>query len=269
MTMKFYIIICLVCFSLTSCTTKKLDHFSTQLTQPNKLDVVRACLDSSRHFYKISNIQSRTSYLEKAYDYYPIENSKGFIPWDFSKDGKLDYIFLEKQKAQYVSKGSVPKIHLVICKSQVKENNVLTYTRYIPEFTLYESILPDFQAESHRIKKLKDTLLINRNYHEHNWGSDSTINIYKYDALAKDFVLVEQEITSNSGDGYRNDIQEVYDYQRGTLTKDTSCGQFTGPCKPGQSRYTFKSRMIKLSEQKDTFSSQVSTKSLQRIINKP
>lgn len=257
--MKFTIIICLVCFSLLSCTAKN----NKQFIKASKFGVVRACLDPSKHYLKISSIKSRTSYLEKAYNYHPIEHPQYFIPWDFSKDGYLDYIFIEKQQAQYVAKGSVSKIRLVICKSQIKRRNSLSYTRFYPKFSIYESSFPNFQVESHSIKKVKNTLILRRNYYEHNWGSDSTVNIYEFDKKVNGFKLLEQEIISSSGDGYRSDSQDNYDYKNGTLTKDLNCGLYTGPCKTGLSRYSFKSRIIKLSEQKDIFRPQVSQKELQ------
>ena len=245
-------------FSVACSSTKNI----SQYVIAHNNSVVQACLDSTKQYHQVSTIKSRTSYLEKAYDYQPITAKKGFVAWDFNEDKKLDYIFIEKQQKQTFKKNqTIAKVRLVICASQGSQNSA-QYKRILPNFTLYESILPDFQAEAHKIRVHKSDLIISRSYHEHNWGSDQVLNFYQYDIKHSDFKLVNQEILSNSGDGYRNDTQETYDYQNRRYTKKQTCGQFVGPCQSGVKKGSFKVKSIYLSNSFDIFQAQISSKNL-------
>lgn len=255
---QIIIFFCLVVFLNAACSnTKKTSLRPTA----NKNSIIDACSDPSKKYHHVTTIKSRTSYLEKSYDYQPVIDPKGFIAWDFTKDNRLDYIFIEKQqKRNETQDDNGLKIRLVICKSHTNHKDFVRYQRMLPNFSLYQSILPDFQVESHRISTKKEKLILRRNYHEHNWGSDETINTYQYDTLRKDFILVEQELTSSSGDGYRNDTHESYDFNDGQYITTRKCGAFVGPCKPNNSSGSFYAKSISLSSSVNIFQLQVVSK---------
>jgi len=174
-----------------------------------------------------------------------------------------DYIFIEKQKKHNDKQDeSSLNVRLVICKSHTNHNNVVRYQRMVPKFSLYQSILTDFQVESHRISVQKEKLILKKNYHEHNWGNDKTINSYQYDILRKEFILVAQELTSSSGDGYRNDTHESYDFSAGQYFKTHHCSVFVGSCKSNRSSGSFHTKSIYLSNSVNIFLLQVQKKDL-------
>lgn len=252
---RIFIVLCVAFFVATACSrNKKLAHRAIA----NKNNIIQACFDLSGNYRQVTTIKSRTSYLEKAYDYQPVISENGFIAWDFTKDGRLDYIFIEKQQKPTLKKGQgSPKVRLVICKSRIDQNSIVRYQRVLPNFTLYESVHSDFQAESHKIRVEKNELILSRSYHEHNWGSDQTINSYQYNTQKSDFILVKQHLISSSGDGYRNDTLENYDFRDGQYLKTRHCGEFVGVCKTGQESGSFRGRTIKLSNSLDIFQSKV------------
>jgi len=252
-----------ICMVLISCSKTRMDS-NPQSGKATKDRIISDCFDHQNKFKPVLTIRSRTSYLEKAYDYRPVESAKGFIAWDFTLDGKLDYIFIEKMITDEENKQTYDssKIRLVICGSNTKKDKAVNYARIMPHFSLYESYLPDFQAESYKISVVAKKLIIRRNYHEHNWGSDETINTYLYDTNRKDFYLAHQDISSTSGDGYRNDIFESYDHVLGIYSKKHSCGAYVGPCKPLNITGRFRTRLIYLSSAKDIFSPAIQHKDL-------
>ena len=104
------------------------------------LPIPSFCLDRKRQYLPISTILSRTSYMDKATAYQPIQNKQGFIKQDYNQDNKQDFIFLERKQ----DKGQ--NIRLVFCQS-----NKQGYQRRFPPFPIYESDLPDFQTSFQKI----------------------------------------------------------------------------------------------------------------------
>lgn len=220
--------------SLTMFGCSNINPAKTQQTPPiNKWGIALSCQDHSGKYLPVKVIQSRTSYLEKASTYQPIKQADGIIANDFTKDGKVDFIFIEKQRKLLENTGRITpnKFRLVICESRTD-----SYLRITPAFTVYESDLPDFQAGWQSIQIKNDDLILENSYHEHNWGGDRTTNSYQYDAHLKDFAIVKQEITSNSGDGYRSDRYESYDLRKQRYEKIIKCGEFEEGCQSSTSR---------------------------------
>ena len=209
-----------LCFFLSAChpIVKK----TTSINQ-GKLPIPPSCLDKRQQYQAITSIQSRSSYLDKARPYKPIQSKSGFIKQDYNQDTKDDFIFIERKRDKS------NKLRLVFCESKRQG-----YQRKLPPFPLYESDLPDFQTSYQQINLQNNTLTLSDFRHEHNWGSDSTISTYRYNHQLKDFELMRREISSSSGDGMRSDIEESYFLSTRRYIKKSSCGAMEDNC---HSRY--------------------------------
>jgi len=188
------------------------------------LPIPSFCLDRKRQYQPISTILSRTSYLDKATAYHPIQNKQGFIKQDYNQDGRQDFIFLEQKQ------GKSRNIRLVFCQSDRQG-----YQRRYPPFPIYESDLPDYQASYQKISLINAYLQLSDFKHEHNWGSDSTISTYRYNRGLDDFELIRRETNSSSGDGLRSDTEESYFLTTKRFIKKSTCGGLEENC---QSRFT-------------------------------
>ena len=220
-------------------------------TNQGKLPIPNPCLDKGEQYQVISKIQSRTSYLDKAHPYKPIQSISGFIKQDYNQDAKDDFIFIERKR----DKSS--KLRLIFCES--KNHG---YQRRLPPFPLYESDLPDFQTSYQQISLQNNTLTLGDFRHEHNWGSDSTINTYRYNQQLKDFELIRREISSSSGDGLRSDIEESYFLNTRRYIKKSSCGALEDNC---HSRYQT-GRILALETPPTLFGATPGTKIYKRLI---
>lgn len=220
MKIAHYLSFCLLLISLYGCS------HPVSSTSENSQIIPRACQDQTGKFHRVQTIQSRTSYLEKAYPYSPIKHKKGLIKTDFNHDGKMDYIFIEKEKLTKAT----PKFRLLICESQGRR-----YQRKYPPFSIYESDLPDFQATAQSIQMKQGDLILGTLHHEHNWGSDEETSTYQYNKNLGDFILVKRESVSSSGDGLRSDTYALFDLKTHRYQKQSNCGALEEECKSSKS----------------------------------
>ena len=222
---------------LLACSSPVKDSSKVSAEKPSKsndtqidfptLPIPHSCLDASYVYQPVKNIHSRTSYLDLAADYQPIQQPNGFIQHDFTHDGKLDYLFIEREKKPLNSS----KIRLVVCESSRKG-----YQRRLPHFPIYESESHDFQANSQIIEMTKNgELILTDNRHEHNWGSDSIRRVYRYNTALADFELASQEVTSSSGDGLRSDTYDIFFFSTNRYIRRSTCGGLEEGCKPQNS----------------------------------
>lgn len=183
-------------------------------TKPSNIPSV--CKDSTNKFLPIRSILLRSSYNQKAQDYQPIDDPKGFIVADINQDQMLDFLFIER---------SGSNIRLISCLSK-NNNNV----RRVTPFKVHEMIELDFQTifESIQFKAGKLQLFINK--HEHNWGSDTETRHYSYNKKNHDFILDRQEVISSSGDGLRSDTYEFFDFVGKRYKKTSTCGYLEEVC---------------------------------------
>ena len=134
----------------------------------------------------------------------------GLIQWDFNKDRKNDYIFVERSPAH--------KFRSIMCVSSPtgwKRQQLSTVT---------EDVTSHFSSEGDFIYFAKGKLSMGRSHHEHNWGSDSSTSVYSYSMKHKALLLESVVSESSSGDGMREDTKSVWDYVKGEIRNTVRCG---------------------------------------------
>ena len=203
---------CLFCISIQAGCVPTTVRTTTGIT--NKLGIPASCLDSSGRYEPVKTITTRLSYNEKAHSYQPVNNQKGWIEHDFNNDGKKDYVFLERAK-------KTNKLRLATCIDNIHKATT---------FIIHEEKAADFQTIYEIIRLYQDKLQLITNRHEHNWGSDSEISLYRYDKRIKDFVLIERLIESTSGDGLRSDTEEHYNLINKRYRRSNQCGSLEEAC---------------------------------------
>ncbi len=184
-------------------------------------DIPAICKDLKGKYKPIQRILSKGSYNSKPRTYQPIRDPKGFIIADFNHDKRFDLLFIERSGSD---------IRLITCVSHRD-----SHLRTITPFKVHETIKPDFQTISELIQFIAGKLVLIVNRHEHNWGSDSETNRYSYNNNAQDFVLVQQEVFSSSGDGLRSDTEEFYDLVSNRYKRSSVCGGMEEGCKSRKS----------------------------------
>ena len=195
---------------------------SAILKAPSVLsDIPAICKDPKGKYKPVQRILSKGSYNSKPKSYQPIHDPKGLIVTDFNYDKIFDLIFLERLGAD---------IRLITCVSRAGK-----HIRKITPFKVHEAINVDFQTISELIRFKAETLVLIVNKHEHNWGSDSETSRYAYNNKAQDFVLVQQETFSSSGDGLRSDTEEFYDLVNNRYKRSNICGGMEEGCKSQKS----------------------------------
>jgi len=180
-------------------------------------DIPSICKDSKGKYKPVQRILSKGSYNLEPKPYQPIQNPKGFIAADFNQDKRFDLIFIERSGSD---------IRLVTC---ISTHN--SHLRKVTSFKVHETIQPDFQTISEIIKFKAGKLELIVNKHEHNWGSDSETRGYSYSSKAQDFILLQQETFSSSGDGMRSDTEEFYDLVKNRYKRSNVCGVMEQGCK--------------------------------------
>ncbi len=202
---------------------------STHFQGPNMIskaplvlaDIPAICKDPKGNYKPIQRILSKGSYNLKPKPYQPIKDPKGFIVEDFNHDKRFDLLFIERAGSN---------IRLITCVSRRDG-----YLREVTPFKIHETITPDFQTISEVIQYKAGKLVLIVNKHEHNWGSDSETKRYSYNNKAQDFVLVQQETFSNSGDGLRSDTEAFYDLEKNRYKRTSVCGGMEEGCKSQKS----------------------------------
>jgi len=222
---KEILIICTLCIFQLGCggiKNKPSQSSNAILKAPLVLaDIPTVCKDPKGKYKSVQRILSKGSYNSKPRAYQPIRDSKGFIVTDFNNDKIFDLLFLERLGAD---------IRLISCVSRAGR-----HIRKITPFKVHETINPDFQTISEFIQYKAGKLVLVINKHEHNWGSDSKTNRYSYNNNAQDFVLVQQEVFSSSGDGLRSDTEEFYDLEKNRYKRSSVCGGMEEGCKSQKS----------------------------------
>ena len=179
------------------------------------------CKDPKGKYKPVQHILSKGSYNSKPRAYQPISDPKGFIVTDFNHDKRFDLLFIERSGLD---------IRLIMCVSHHD-----SHLREVTPFKVHETIKPDFQTISELIQFIAGKLVLIVNKHEHNWGSDSETNRYSYNNNAQDFVLVQREVYSSSGDGLRSDTEEFYDLVSNRYKRSSVCGGMEEGCKSRKS----------------------------------
>ena len=216
-----FILLACSCGFLSACggIQSKGSNKAEVIKKPSLLsDIPASCKDPQNRFKPTRKILSKSAYNAKAQSYQPISATKGFLTQDFNGDGKADYHFIERSGSH---------IRLISCLS-----NKNKHSRRVTPFKIHETTAPDFQTISETNSVVNNTLVLSINKHEHNWGSDSETSHYRYQKEQNNFMLVQREITSSSGDGMRSDTYEYYDLEKKRYRKSGVCGSSEEACKP-------------------------------------
>jgi len=137
-TLTLITLIAITSLLINACTRSITNKEIETRSKTREINIPSACLDNNGLFTPIKSITTKLRYNDKATQYNPIRNEKGFIAYDFNNDKKSDYIFIEK---------SQKSIKLTTCMSRASN-----YLRRQTPFVIHEEKQIDFQTISESIK---------------------------------------------------------------------------------------------------------------------
>ena len=175
----------------------------TSLTNTrNHPKIPNSCRDQKRHYTPIKSIYSWYRYQREIRT--PVKN--GLIRFDFNRDGRLDYIFIEQDKKQGVQ--------LTTCLSRKNAN---LYTRK-PTSLGFSAKGDSLMSDGIDISLQGKQLHIIRRYFEHNAGSSSADGYYNYNNEKQIFEL-KSFLNNSAGMPMGPDYTESYPMHIPTLSK--------------------------------------------------
>ena len=155
--------------ALAKCQKEKTSSGNLQ----NQVAVPEVCKDSSKAYRPVKSINHHFRYETTLRT--PVQN--GLIRYDYNRDQKPDYVFLEAQQA---------KSRVVMCFSQGQ-----AYRRQLTDITLHSDA--GFASANTEISQQGDLLSVNIDYFEHNAGSSYVTATYRFDTKTNKFAIVKSE----------------------------------------------------------------------------
>ena len=153
--------------ALASCQKEKTSSGNPQ----NKLTVPQVCNDPTKMYQAVKSINHHYRYETKLT--IPVEN--GLIRYDYNRDGKPDYVFLEARDSQS---------RIAMCFSQGQ-----SYRRQLTDISIY-SDGGVFGSYNYKVSQLGDRLNITIDYFEHNAGSSFAEVSYRFNTQTRKFAIV-------------------------------------------------------------------------------
>jgi hypothetical protein len=160
------------------------------------------CRDPKGHYTPIKSIYSWYRYQREIRT--PVKN--GLITFDFNRDGRLDYVFIEQNKKQGVQ--------LTTCFSHKNTNSYLRKPTSLSFSAKGDSLMSDGIDISQKGWQLHITRL----YFEHNAGSSSANGYYNYNKHKQIFEL-KKTLNSSAGIPMAPDYTKAYPIHIPTLSK--------------------------------------------------
>ena len=199
---------------LTACYESKADVENNKYPIP----LPGACRWNRENYKPVRYIYTRNAYNQPPTPTAPVPG--GLISWDFNKDRKMDYIFIERSPAH--------TFRSILCTSSSagwKRQQLSTIT---------EDIGAHFSAEGQSLYFNNGKFSMSTSHHEHNWGSDSSTWTYAYSMQHKALLLETFVSESTSGDGMRENTKSTTDYVKGEIRETVSCSSILLEmgCKP-------------------------------------
>lgn len=156
--------------ALASCQKEKANSTNPQ----NKLTVPQVCNDPTKIYQAVKSINHHFRYESKLT--MPVEN--GLIRYDYNRDGKPDYVFIEARDTQS---------RVVMCFSQGQ-----SYRRQLTDITIY-SDAGAIDSHNFNVSQRGEHLNVTVDYFEHNAGSSFAEVSYRFDTTARKFVIVSSK----------------------------------------------------------------------------
>ena len=188
---------------LTACYTRKADADNNK----NPIKLPSACRHKQGQYKAVRYIFTRTSYNTPPTNVAPIP--AGLITYDFNKDSKNDYVFVERNPAL--------KFRTIMCMSSASG------WKRQPLWNITADVNNHFSANLTHYAFDNGQLSYSDEYHEHNLGSHSNKWTYTYSLKEKAFLLDTMISQSSSGDGFSPNTQHVTDYVKGEISETVDC----------------------------------------------
>lgn len=206
---------------LTACYAGKADVYN------NKSPIILpgACRYNREQYKAVRYIFTRSTYNTPPHSVAPIPG--GLITYDFNKDRKNDYVFVERNPKL--------KFRTIMCMSSPSG------WKRQPLWAITADVDNHFSANLTNYSFSNGKLSYSDGYHEHNTGSYSTTSTYSYSIKEKSFLLDTVVSENYSGDGMVENVKTVRDYVKGEIRETVDCGAlhtYGIPCKPKNNEIT-------------------------------
>lgn len=157
--------------ALDRCIAEKVspDHPQNQLALPE------SCRDPAKSYQAVKKISHSFRYLNEVVS--PVQN--GLIAYDYNRDGKPDYVFLEVNDQQS---------RVAMCFSDAtKYRRQLTDITFSPDNT-------GLHSDRYNLTQQGEKLVVEVRYFQHNAGSSSRHVEYRFEPSTKRFRVIKNEV---------------------------------------------------------------------------
>ena len=221
---------------LTVCYAGKAD--AKNIKEP--ISIPEACRDNREKYNAVRYVFTRTSYKKPPRTVALIPD--GLVTYDFNKDHRNDYVFVERDPAL--------KFRTIICLSSStswKRQKFVGFTADVNNTSSVFTVGFDFKLGK---------LSYSHGHQQHKYGSYLDTSTYSYSPKYKAFLRDSYVAEVTSGDGLTPNTLEVADYIKGEISETVDClsmETYGIPCeekyevitKMKKADYTIASRLLK------------------------
>ena len=161
--------------SIKRCKVKK----SSASNPKNRPAIPALCEDPSKQFQAVKQVNHSFRYDRSLKS--PVSN--GLIRYDYNKDKKQDFVFLETKEET---------ARVVACLSQGN-----TYQRRVTDVSFTTSSFSSGFTDDFSLSQASDILTLSIDFFEHNGGSSRRTTDYRFDTATRKFKII-----SNKADSY-------------------------------------------------------------------